>query len=99
MVTIIVPRRTDRPESDATGLFQYHLRSRRKNYSQEEFAEIFGAAEPDLEEVERFASSHKMKLMEIHPGKRSVVIRSAINELQTVFAVRMHYYKQAHQLC
>src|SRR5258708_918637 len=61
--------------------------------SREEYAAQYGASEDDIARVEAFAAAHHLSIVESDKGRRSVVLKGRISDLETAFQVHLSHYK------
>jgi hypothetical protein len=70
-VSIRVRSRTDQPQSDVNTIAAAP-HGERKHISREEFAQTYGASQPDLDAVTAFAKNHGLKVEEVSAARRTV---------------------------
>jgi kumamolisin len=61
--------------------------------SREEYADQYGASEDDLAQVEAFAAEHHLSVVQSDKGRRSVILKGRIGDLETAFKVHLTHYK------
>lgn len=89
-VTIIVRRRPDGEKLKGLPEFSAGSRPAQPRLSREQFAKQHGADPKELEEVAEFAKSHGLKVVETHPGRRSVVVQGAPSAINKAFAIQLY---------
>src|SRR5215472_16036695 len=70
-------------------------RRERKGLSREEFAASYGAAQADLDQVNEFAKSHGLTVVESSPERRSVRVSGTAEQLSRAFGVELQHYQMA----
>lgn len=61
--------------------------------SREEYAEQHGASDEDLDKVEAFTAANHLTTVEIDKGRRSVIVKGSIADLEKAFQVHLTDYK------
>ena len=89
-VTMIVRRRVDGPKLPRAEEMTAHTRIGHNRLSRAEFTASHGADPNELEQVEHFARSNKLEVVESHPARRSVVVRGPASAINKAFAVELH---------
>ncbi len=90
--TLIVRRNPDGQPMNSIEKFQRTPRAEQKHLSREEFAEIHGAAQEDLDRVAEFARAHGLEVIEAHRARRAVVVRGTAEQINKAFAVELRHY-------
>jgi hypothetical protein len=65
---------------------------KKKHLTREEFSAQFGAAPADLDQVEAFAKSRGLDVVERSAGRRTIVLSGTVAKMSKAFAVTMSYY-------
>lgn len=91
-VTIVLRRRPDGPPLPDHQHFLKHP-AERKPLSQDEFASKYGASDEDIQRVADFAVAHKLKVIETHAAKRTVVVSGTVAQMEKAFAVSLNQYQ------
>ncbi len=63
--------------------------------SREEYAAQYGASDSDIEQVEAFATANHLSIVESDKGRRSVIVKGRIGDLEKAFQVHLTDYKDA----
>ena len=61
--------------------------------SREDYAAQYGASEDDIAQVEAFAADHHLSIVESDNGRRSVILKGRIGDLEKAFQVHLTHYK------
>ena len=61
----------------------------------DKFAERYGAAPADIEAVKTFARSHQLRVIDSHPGRRSISLSGTAAQMSAAFGVTLHHYRHA----
>jgi len=61
--------------------------------SREEYAAQYGASDEDIAKVEAFATDHHLSIVESDKGRRSVVVKGRISDLEKAFQVHLTHFK------
>lgn len=64
-----------------------------KRFSREEYAAQFGASDDDIARVEAFAAEFHLSIVESDKGRRSVLLKGRISDLEKAFSVHLTHYK------
>ena len=64
-----------------------------KQISREEYADQYGASDDDIAQVEAFAAGHHLSVVQSDKGRRSIVVKGRIGDLETAFKVHLTHYK------
>src|ERR1700741_2924617 len=78
------------PEATAVGADPV---GQRKFLSREEFAEIYGAAQTDLDKVVSFAGDRGLAVLDISVGRRTVVLSGTVPQMSRAFAIDLNRYE------
>jgi kumamolisin len=90
--TVIVRRRTDGEKLKGLSDFSAASRPARPRPTREQFAAQHGADPKEMDEVAAFAKSHGLKVLETHPGRRSVVVQGTPSAINKAFAIELYDY-------
>jgi|HubBroStandDraft_4_1064222.scaffolds.fasta_scaffold75419_2 kumamolisin len=90
--TLILRRRQNGKKMPKMEEFSEKPRSARTPLSRAQFAELHGADPAEMKEVESFAKSHGLEVVESHRARRSVVVRGTASAMNKAFAVELHDY-------
>ena len=91
-VTVLVRRRPTAPADSLQAHVSQIAGSPRPHLSQEQFAERFGAAPEDMEQVEAFAHANGLDLVDSKPGERRLVLSGSVAAFSTAFGVTLDAY-------
>ena len=61
--------------------------------TREEYAAQYGASDDDIAQVETFAAAHHLAVVESDKGRRSIVLKGRISDLEKAFQVHLTHYK------
>ena len=64
-----------------------------KHYSREEYAQLFGPSDDDIDKVEEFAHEHHLAVASVEKGRRSVILRGKVKDFEEAFKVKLSCYK------
>lgn len=64
-----------------------------KIISRTEYDKQFGSSDEDMEAVEKFATEHHLSVVESNSGRRSVIVKGRISDLEKAFQVHLTDYK------
>jgi kumamolisin len=90
--TIMLHRRTDGTKLRGVDDFKAGSPAPRERMSRTEFAARHGADPNEIEEVEAFAKSNGLEVIESHAARRSVVVRGSVAAIEKAFAVDLYDY-------
>ena len=90
--TMIVRRRPGGPKLREVGDFAAKPRAPRQHLSRAQFADSHGADPKELQQVEAFAKSQGLQVVESDPARRSVVVRGTAAAISKAFAVELNDY-------
>jgi len=92
-VTVIVRRRPGSQAPHDIQHFQTTPRSKRKHVTHAEFADLYGAAQADLDSVADFARSHGLRVVTSDRARRSVELRGTAAQANAAFGVTLHWHQ------
>jgi kumamolisin len=92
-VSIHIRRRLDGPPIPDLKYWQNHPPGRRKFLSVTEFTQKYGAAPQDLHKVEKFATSHGLKVVKTNAAHRIIIVSGTVSQMQSAFAVDLGLYE------
>ena len=72
-----------------------HQLNKGKQYSREEYANMFGASDEDIDKVEAFAHEHHLSVSEVDKGRRSVMLTGSVADFEVAFQVKLACYKNS----
>jgi kumamolisin len=91
-VSIRVRQRPDAPPLPLENLTEApHLQ--RPYFTREEYAEKFGAAQADLDQITAFAKTNGLKVLETSQARRTVVLSGTVAQMNKAFAVDLGNYQ------
>jgi kumamolisin len=93
-IRVIVRRRGDRPAAD----LETHLSTapmQREALSADDYAERFGAAPSDLDDVAAFLRSGGLTIEDAHPASRTIMATGTVAQLSDLFSVTLRQYRGA----
>lgn len=64
-----------------------------KRYSRNEYEQLFGARDEDIEKVEEFAHEHHLSVAGIEKARRSVMLKGKVSDFEDAFRVKMSSYQ------
>ncbi len=64
-----------------------------KVLTREEFDELFGAQEKDVQKVESFAAEHDLTVVQSSIGRRTVVLKGTVQNFSSAFGVYLSDYQ------
>jgi kumamolisin len=88
-VTVRVRRRKDAPALPGQEYWCKTRPGKRKFFSRAEFAARYGAAQTDLDRVASFARDQKLSVVEMSVGRRLIILRGTVDQMNRVFAVEL----------
>ena len=88
--TIIVKRRTDTVPIKTLDQFQQEDLLQRKILSHDEFRDIHGAAQADVDLVVKFANDNNLDVLDNNLARRSVVVRGSVAQINKAFGIALH---------
>ena len=91
--TMIVRRRPGGPKLREVEDFSAKPRAPRQHLSRAQFAASHGADPKELQQVEDFAKSQGLQVVESDPARRSVVVRGTAAAISKAFAVELNDYE------
>ncbi len=65
----------------------------RRYPTREEFARVHGARESDVAAVRAFAAAHSLRVVSVHPARRSVQLCGSVRALASAFGVELARYE------
>jgi Pro-kumamolisin, activation domain len=86
MVALILGRREGARMRDVVDLMP-GTKGAEKKPSRKEIAERRGADPQEMKIVEKFARAHHLEIIESHPGRRAVVMRGKVEDINKAFGV------------
>jgi|GEM_PF-496386 len=92
-VTLILRRRPDGAKMRALSEFSADANASHQRPSREQFAAAHGADPKEMAQVEAFARTNGLEVVESHPGRRSVVVRGTVDAVNKAFAVQMRDFQ------
>jgi kumamolisin len=90
VVVTLILRRGSRPEAFSAALTgATQGLSQRRLLSRSEFAQRFGARSEDIAAVRGFAAHHRLRVLEVAPARRSVLLAGNVRQLEGAFRVKL----------
>src|SRR5271170_3195803 len=92
-VSIRVRQRPDGPPMPDLSTFSATSPKRRTYVSREEFAQSYGAAPTELDQVANFAKGHGLSVVESSAARRTVVVSGTVQQMNDAFGVDLSLYQ------
>jgi pro-kumamolisin-like protein len=92
-VTVILRQKPGSPELPDLQHWQDTPPSERTFLSPEEFYDLHGAAQDELDTVVDYLSDKGLRVVEKHAGRRRVVVEGTASQLNSAFGVRLNRYR------
>jgi hypothetical protein len=92
-VSIRVRRRSDAPALPDPADLAATPRGERRYLSREDFATHYGAAQEDLDAVAKFASAHKLSVVDTSIPRRTIRVSGTVAQMSEAFAVELATYE------
>ncbi|MGB7145999.1 protease pro-enzyme activation domain-containing protein, partial [Mycobacterium sp.] len=65
----------------------------RQFLSPQQYAETYGASPADIDAVTAFVSSHGLRILEAHPGRRTISISGSASQVNGAFGIQLNRYQ------
>ena len=81
---------------DSAGLTEFIKKLEKQqggHLSSEDFAQRFGTTSADIAKVKKFATAHRLKVVEEHAGRRTVVLSGTVAQFDAAFGVELQRFK------
>ena len=65
----------------------------RQFLSPQQYAETYGASPADIDAVTAFVSSHGLRILEAHPGRRTISISGSASQVNGAFGIQLNRYE------
>jgi hypothetical protein len=97
-VTLLLRQRPGSPEPPDLQHWQDTPPDRRQFLSANEFDELYGGAEEDVEAVVDYLRSKDLRILDKHAGQRRVVAEGTRAEIDAAFAIKLQRYRVPHRV-
>jgi len=91
-VTMLLRRKPGAPALPDESYWTTNPPGKQKILTHEEFAATYGASKEDIDKVREFAKSNGLKVEEVNPDKRSIVLSGTVGQMSKAFAVTLGTY-------
>jgi kumamolisin len=92
-VTISIRRRTDGTSVPDYQYFATVHPGQRQRMSEDDFVRQYGASPEDIDKVKGYVASQGLEVLEIHPARRTIVVRGTVAQMNAAFGVDLGHYE------
>jgi Pro-kumamolisin, activation domain len=97
-VTLLLRQRPGNTEPPDLQHWQDTPPDRRQFLSADEFDELYGGAEEDVEAVVDYLNSKGLRILDKHAGQRRIVAEGTRAEIEAAFAIKLQRYRVPHRI-
>ena len=92
-VTLVVRHKPGSPPVPDHQHWQNSPLGQRRFLSPEQYAEVYGASQTDLDAVTSFVASHGLTVLNSHAGRRTVSISGTTAQMNAAFGIQLNRYE------
>jgi pro-kumamolisin-like protein len=91
--TLVLRRKPDAPSLPDHQHWDNTSLAQRQFLSPQQYAESYGASQADIDAVIAFVSSHGLKVLDSHAGRRTVAISGGAAQINAAFGIQLNRYE------
>lgn len=91
--TLVLRQKPDSPPLPSHEHWNNTPPGQRQFLSPQQYAETYGASLADVDAVTAFVSSHGLRVLEAHPGRRTVNITGSASQMNAAFSIQLNRYE------
>ncbi len=91
--TLVLRRKPDAPSLPDHQHWDNTPLAQRQFLSPQQYAESYGASQADIDAVIAFVSSHGLKVLDSHAGRRTVAISGDAAQINAAFGIQLNQYE------